>query len=146
MWRWNRKKVDDGTLRRIENEVFRALDVTESEADAAGTSPFFYRRLRAQLEAEARRRAEAGSLWTAWLLTARQATPALALVALLALGGFWSALSDNTNSGQNEATLSLLATGEVSQDDFAAALIGWERPDNNANSAAPDATPASNKE
>lgn len=141
MWRWNKKTVDDGQLQLLEKEIYRALEPDNAEVEAAAASPFFYRRLRALIEAEARRRAEAGSLWGAWLLTARQATPALALVALLAVGVFWSA-AENTGTQQtsasNDVSLNLLATSDLSSDELVAALAGVERPDANSTGSEPE--------
>lgn len=141
MWRWNKKTVDDGKLHLIEKEIYRALEPQNAEAEAAATSPFFYRRLRAHIEAEARRRAEVGREWGAWLMTARQATPAFALVALLAVGVFWSvaeSASQQQNLTSNEGSVNLLATGDVSSDELVAALAGVERQDANSTPAEPE--------
>lgn len=141
MWRWNKKTVDDGKLQLIETEIYRALEPQHTEVEAAATSPFFYRRLRAHIEAEARRRAEAGREWGAWLLTARQATPAFALVALLALGVFWSAVESTTSPQaqvSHDVSVNLLATGDVSADELVAAMAGLDRQDSNNTAAEPE--------
>lgn len=141
MWRWNKKTVDDGKLQLIETEIYRALEPQRTEVEAAATSPFFYRRLRAHIEAEARRRAEAGREWGAWLLTARQATPAFALVALLALGVFWSAVESTTSQQaqfSNDVSVNLLATGDVSADELVAAMAGLDRQESNNTAAEPE--------
>lgn len=141
MWRWNKKTVDDGKLQLIEKEIYRALEPQRAEIEAAATSPFFYRRLRAHIEAEARRRAEVGREWGAWLMTARQATPAFALVALLAVGVFWSA-AESANSqqtpGSSDVSVNLLATGDVSSDELVAALAGVERQEPSSSSSEPE--------
>lgn len=148
MWRWNKKSVDDGKLQLIEQEIYRALEPQRDELEAAATSPFFYRRLRAHIEAESRRRAEAGSEWGTWLMTARQATPALALVALLAVGVFWSAAESPATPVallSNDVSMNLLAPGYVSSDELVVALVGLERQDAGA-SANPRPAPAAEKE
>jgi hypothetical protein len=128
MWRWNRKRVDETSLQRMEAKIFRALEVGSEEIEVAASSPFFYRRLRVSIEAEARRRAESGKEWLAWLVTARQATPALALVALLAIGVFWTFTERYSPNPNNELTASELS-GVISpsNDELLSALAGWER-------------------
>ncbi len=141
MWRWNKKIVDDGKLQLLEKEIYRAIEPENAEVEAAAASPFFFRRLRAHIEAETRRRAEAGREWGTWLMTARQATPALALVALLAVGVFWSA-AENAGSSQhlvsNDVAVNLLATGDVSADELMAAMAGLERPEANGTGSEPE--------
>lgn len=141
MWRWNKKTVNDGKLQLVEKEIYRALEPQNAEVETAATSPFFYRRLRAHIEAEARRRAEVGREWGAWLMTARQATPAFALVALLAVGVFWSAV-ERVNAPQPSVTgdvsVNLLATGDDSADELVAALADAERQDSNSTAAEPE--------
>lgn len=127
MWRWNKQSFDDAGLQRIEAEVFRALEASPSEIETAANSPFLYRRLRVSIEAEARRRTETGREWLAWLVTARQATPALALVALLAIGVFWTFTEKYTVTQTSELTPSELSSGVVTNDDLLSALAGWER-------------------
>ena len=74
-------------------------------------------------------------------MTARQATPALALVALLAVGVFWSAV-ESVSSPQtlvsNDVSANLLATGDVSSDELVAALAGVERQDSNGTGTEPE--------
>jgi hypothetical protein len=141
MWRWSKKTVDDGKLQLIEKEIYRALEPQNAEVETAATSPFFYRRLCAHIEAEARRRAEAGREWGAWLMTARQATPAFALVALLAVGVFWSAaesVSSPQTSVSTDVSVNLLATSDDSADELVAALADVERQDSNNTTAEPE--------
>ena len=127
MWRWNKKSLDEAGLQRIETEVFRALEASPAEIETAANSPFLYRRLRVSIEAETRRRAETGREWLAWLVTARQATPALALVALLAIGVFWTFTEKYTATQTAELTPSEFSNGVVTSDDLLSALAGWER-------------------
>jgi hypothetical protein len=63
--------------------VLLAAARNDEEADAAASSPFLYTRLRARISQEERRRDEAGG-WVAFVLVARRAIPAMALVAILA--------------------------------------------------------------
>ena len=142
MWGWNKHRVKaeaaDARFRQAETEVFRALAAHPQEIEAAANAPFLYRRLRASIEAEARRRAETGREWLTWLVTARQATPALALVALLAIGVFWTFTESYTNNQINELTASELTSGvSVSNDELLSALAGWEKhePANGAENA-----------
>jgi hypothetical protein len=127
MWRWNKNQLDDASFQRIEAEVFRTLEVSPAEIETAAHSPFLYRRLRVSIEAEARRRAETGREWLAWLVTARQATPALALVALLAIGMFWMFTERYTPTQPGELTASEVSGGVVTSDDLLSALAGWEK-------------------
>src|ERR1051325_9060117 len=103
MWRWNKRPIDEGQFKQFESEIFRALEPNATEIETAANSPFLYRRLRVRIEAEAKQRAEASKQWVAWLVTARQAAPALAMVALLAIVFFWH--SPNNVASQNEAEL-----------------------------------------
>jgi hypothetical protein len=134
MWTWKRKTIDDTRFERIEAELFRAFEASEAEVEAAANSPFLYSRLRARLEVELTRRSEPGKEWLAWLVTARQAAPAMALVALLAIGVFWTVSQTNSATGlatQGGAETSL--AGDLSNDDVLAELVGWE--DNGIGSA-----------
>jgi hypothetical protein len=63
--------------------VLLAAARNDEEVEAAASSPFLYTRLRARIEEEERRRAEAGS-WLSLLFVARRAIPAMALVAVMA--------------------------------------------------------------
>lgn len=74
-------------------------------------------------------------------MTARQATPALALVALLAVGVFWSAAESAgppQNFASNDVAVNLLATSDDSSDELVAALAGLERPDANGTGSEPE--------
>ncbi len=124
MWRWKKNNITDKELNRFSNEVFDALQVGESEINATAQSPFLLRRIQVRIEAEVRRRAEANNPWQLWLLTFKQAVPAMALLALFAVGSFW-ALNDKTNIvAENEVSAVLLADS-FSDDDVSTAL-GWQ--------------------
>ena len=129
MWTWKRKTIDDTRFKRIETEIFRALEANEAEIEAAANSPFLYQRLRARLEAETERRNEPGKEWLAWLAAARLAAPALALVALLAIGVFWTVGKSNPATGlttQGSAEMALAGEPALSNDELLAELVGWE--------------------
>jgi hypothetical protein len=129
MWTWKRKAIDDTRFERIETEIFRTLEASEAEIEAAANSPFLYQRLRARLEAETKRRNEPGKEWLAWLATARLATPALALVALLAIGVFWTVSQSNSATGlttQGSAETALAGELSLSNDELLVELVGWK--------------------
>jgi hypothetical protein len=125
MWQWKKNNIADEQLIRLSNEVFDALQVSESEINATAQSPFLLRRIQVRIEAEARRRAEASNPWQVWLLTFKQAVPAMALLALMAVGSFWALHDVNDNVAENDAPAILLATDNVSDEDVTAAL-GWQ--------------------
>ena len=125
MWRWKKNNITDEQLNRFSNEVFDALQVSESEINATAQSPFLLRRIQVRIEAEARRRAEANNPWQLWLLTFRQAVPAMALLALVAVGSLWALNDANNNAPENDSAAVLLATDTVSDEDVSVAL-GWQ--------------------
>ena len=85
-------------LERVAREVVRAASAGEAEADAAAGSPFLYARVRARIEQERRRREE-GEGWLALFRVARRAVPAMALVAVFALGLFLSSGAGDLTPG-----------------------------------------------
>ena len=72
----------DEQLDRAGRMVLRAAAADEVETEAAATSPFLFTRVRAAITEE-QRRGEAGG-WLSIFFVARQAVPAMALIALLA--------------------------------------------------------------
>ena len=125
MWRWGKNRITDKQLDHFTNEVFEALQVSESEINATAQSPFLLRRLQVRIQAEAARRAEAANPWQLWLLTFRQAVPAMALLALVAVGSLWVLHDASDNVAENETPAILLATDNLSDEDVSAAL-GWQ--------------------
>ena len=125
MWRWKKNNITDKQLNRFSNEVFGALQVSESEINATAQSPFLLRRIQVRIEAEALRRAEANNPWQLWLLTFKQAVPAMALLALVAVGSLWALNDTNNNAPENDSAAVLLATDTVSDEDVSVAL-GWQ--------------------
>jgi hypothetical protein len=125
MWRWKKNNITDEQLNRFSNEVFDALHVSEKEINATAQSPFLLRRIQVRIEAEARRRAEANNPWQLWLLTFKQAVPAMALLALFAVGSFWALNDTNNAAPENDIAFGLLATETVTDEDVSAAL-DWQ--------------------
>jgi len=81
----------DEQFDRVGRNILRAAASDEAEADDAASSPFLFTRVRAAIAEEQRRREEAGG-WLSIFFVARQAVPAMALVALLAaILTVWSA-------------------------------------------------------
>jgi hypothetical protein len=75
----NSKKIDQ-TARRI----VKASVLSESEVQAAVSSPYLFSRLRARINADAD--AEQSSIWNGLALSARTAIPGMALVAAVSFG------------------------------------------------------------
>lgn len=126
MLRWKKNQLTDEQLARFSNEMFEALEVSESEITNTAQSPFLYRRLRVRIEAEARRREEAANPWQIWLLTVRHALPALAILAIVAVGSFWMTHEASLEGAESEAALSLIADSSAPvNDDDLVEVIGW---------------------
>jgi len=81
MFKANRQNKEQSD--RAGRLVLLAAARNDDEVEAAASSPFLYTRLRTRIAEEERRRAEAGS-WLSLLFVARQAIPAMALVAIMA--------------------------------------------------------------
>lgn len=127
MLRWKKNKITDEQLNRFSNEIFAALEASESEINNTAQSPFLYRRLRVRIEAEARRRAEAANPWQVWLMTVRHAIPAMAILAIVAVGSFWTMHEANLDATESDPEMVLIADGTapVSDDDLVE-VIGWQ--------------------
>jgi len=76
-------KTENERLDRGGRMVLRAAAANEAEIGAAAAAPFLFTRVRAAIAAEQRRREETSS-WLSIFFVARQAVPAMALIALLA--------------------------------------------------------------
>lgn len=72
-------------LDRVSRDVVRAGGIGEAQADAIAASPFLYARLRARIDADKQPQA---SGWLDRLTLAWRAIPALAIVAMIAVGLF----------------------------------------------------------
>lgn len=125
MWRWKKNNITDEQLNRFSNEVFDVLQASEAEINTAAQSPFLLRRIQVRIEAEARRRAEANNPWQLWLLTFKQAVPAMALLALVAVGSLWASNDANNSVPETDVANVLLAPDSLSDEDISAAL-GWQ--------------------
>ena len=76
-------KTDNERLDCAGRMVLRAAASDEAGTEAAAASPFLFTRVRAAIAAEQRRREETSG-WLSIFFVARQAVPAMALIALLA--------------------------------------------------------------
>jgi hypothetical protein len=127
MLRWKKNEVTDEQLDRFSHEIFEALQVNETEVNNTAQSPFLYRRLCVRIEAEARRRAEANNPWQVWLMAVRHAIPAMAILAIVAVGSFWMLHETDMETTDNEVAISLLSDGSASvSDDDLVEVIGWQ--------------------
>ena len=70
-------------LDRAGKLVLKAATASETEVEAAATSPFLFTRVRAAIGEEKRRREDGGG-WVSMIRIAWRAVPAMALIALLA--------------------------------------------------------------
>jgi len=70
-------------LDRAGKLVLKAAIASETEVEAAATSPFLFTRVRAAIGEEKRRREDGGG-WVSMIRIAWRAVPAMALIALLA--------------------------------------------------------------
>ncbi len=125
-------------LGRLGGEVLRASAAgAEAEADAAAEAPFLYARVRTRIEEERRRRREEGEGWLGFLGVAWRAVPAMALVAVFALGLFLSSGAGELASGFGdeallgggsdiEQVLFADARAQTDEDEVLSAIIGEE--------------------
>src|SRR2546423_7180806 len=81
MFEWDTHSSEE--LDRAGKLVLMAAAASESEVDAAASSPFVFTRVRAGINEERRRRAESSG-WLSLVQVAWRAVPAMALVAILA--------------------------------------------------------------
>lgn len=70
-------------LDRAGKLVLKSAAATETDVEAAATSPFLFTRVRAAIAEEKRQREDAGG-WVSMMRIAWRAVPAMALIALLA--------------------------------------------------------------
>lgn len=76
-------KTENERLDRAGRMVLRAAAADEAGTEAAAAAPFLFARVRTAIAAEQRRREETSG-WLSIFFVARQAVPAMALIALLA--------------------------------------------------------------
>lgn len=129
MWNKNKHHIDDEKIDRLSDELFRALEASESEINTAAESPFLFRRIRARIESEQRRLVEENNPWMALLTQFRQAIPVFALLAVVALASSLYLHKSETNSNASEqpnlvAGLPLFL--QDAQDELDASLVGWQ--------------------
>ena len=70
-------------LDRAGKLILKAATASETDVEAAGTSPFLFTRVRAAIAEEKRQREDAGG-WVSIIRIAWRAVPAMALIAMLA--------------------------------------------------------------
>src|SRR5262245_50352494 len=130
MTMWNRgKRINDEMLDRLGDELLRAFEAGEAEINGAALSPFLYRRIRVRIEAEERRRMEERNPWFAFLVTARRAIPAFALLAALAASWHWVSPERIATNKAESGVESHVLSPDLGNDDFDASLVGWQKGD-----------------
>ncbi|MFN0084858.1 MAG: hypothetical protein ACKVX9_05680 [Blastocatellia bacterium] len=126
MWTRVTNHIDEEKLHRVGEELLRVFDATEAEISAAASSPFLYRRIRARIAAEERRRSEERGRWFALLKTARHAIPAMTIIAILMAALSW--YSPITGFGPATTELSQntdLGIAYPSNEEVLDSLVGW---------------------
>lgn len=127
---WNMKKnAEDDKFDRLSDELFRALEASETEINTAAESPFLFRRIRARIEAEQRRLSEESSSWFTLMAQVRQAIPVFALLAIVALASslYWYPWGNKPIANPNSMAEQHLVLPMFLQDDeeaVEASLIG----------------------
>ena len=100
MFESNPSKTEE--LDRAGKLILMAAAASDSEIEAAASSPFLFTRLRAGIDEERRRREESNG-WLSLIQVAWRAVPAMALVAILAaVLTVWSAKFDFASTPQAE--------------------------------------------
>ena len=111
MFESNPPKTEE--LDRAGKLILMAAAASESEIEAAASSPFLFTRLRAGIDEERRRREESNG-WLSLIQVAWRAVPAMALVAILAaVLTVWSAKFDvaSTTQAEDEPLIGALDPG-----------------------------------
>lgn len=107
-------RISDERLDRAGRAVVRSAARAGAEAEEAARAPFLYARVRAAIEEQRRREAEAGAGWLALLQVARRAVPTMAFVAALAAALlFWVATFGARQDGGRPAERFALVGDEV---------------------------------
>ncbi|MBS1787127.1 MAG: hypothetical protein JST85_05360 [Acidobacteria bacterium] len=142
---WNmRKNAEDDKFDRLSDELFRALEASETEINTAAESPFLFRRIRARIEAEQRRLSEENSSWFTLMAQVRQAIPVFALLAIVALAsslylypwGNKSSANPGATSEQHLAGLPMFLQDD--EEAIEASLIGLHSYQSNQRSTQPN--------
>jgi len=111
MFESNPPKTEE--LDRAGKLILMAAAASDSEIEAAASSPFLFTRLRAGIDEERRRREESNG-WLSLIQVAWRAVPAMALVAILAaVLTVWSAKFDvaSTTQAEDEPLIGALDPG-----------------------------------
>jgi hypothetical protein len=112
-----RKKNRDEEMDRFGKTVVRATAISDTEAEAAASSPFLYARIRERITEEKRRQIETENSLFLLAFDIRHAFPALVAVAIFAIGLFWFSISTgsllprsgNRSDSQSGASANLFA-------------------------------------
>jgi hypothetical protein len=103
--------VQNEDLDRAGKLVLKAATASETEVEAAATSPFLFTRVRAAIGEEKRRREDGGG-WVSMIRIAWRAVPAMALIALLAaVLTVWSDQSAVVTQTEDEPLIGALDPG-----------------------------------
>ena len=111
MFESNPSKTEE--LDRAGKLILMAAAASDSEIEAAASSPFLFTRLRAGIDEERRRREESNG-WLSLIQVAWRAVPAMALVAILAaVLTVWSTKFDvaSTTQAEDEPLIGALDPG-----------------------------------
>ena len=84
-----KQQVSDEEMDAIGTRLIRSAAMADDEADQSVSGAFAFQRVRARIEAERARTSALEIKWLASLAAARQAIPAMALIAAAAVGLFW---------------------------------------------------------
>ncbi|MEK7831564.1 MAG: hypothetical protein AAB401_10795 [Acidobacteriota bacterium] len=130
---WNKKaNIEDEKLDRLSDELFRALEASESEINTAADSPFLFRRICARIEAEQRRLNEENNPWFALMAQVRQAIPVFALLAVVALASsIYLHSSDNKPVVDQSLVAGLPMFLQDDEEAVEASLVGWQNDQSN---------------
>lgn len=124
---WNKKtNIEDEKLDRLSDELFRALEASESEINTAAESPFLFRRVCARIEAEQRRLNEENNPWFALMAQVRQAIPVFVLLAVVALASsIYLRSSDRKPVVDQSLVAGLPMFLQDDEEAVEASLVGW---------------------
>lgn len=124
---WNKKtNIEDEKLDRLSDELFSALEASESEINTAAESPFLFRRVCARIEAEQRRLNEENNPWFALMAQVRQAIPVFVLLAVVALASsIYLRSSDRKPVVDQSLVAGLPMFLQDDEEAVEASLVGW---------------------
>lgn len=80
-----KNKADDDRLDPVAQMLVRSAGASEKEIETAASDSMLFARIRGQIAAEQRRREESIDNWMPFLLIARRAVPAMAIITLIVI-------------------------------------------------------------